>query len=286
MTPHSSIALLALMLCATACTGEGPTAPAAPPAAETVQPQDAGRDDPAPPGSAPPAAAVPLGEAALQRIVDAVMNSAYPDSHDAAAGCWRTLHEVPVRDETVAYCMRPQPARQVPSEHGGTTVHLIAANANDLGDNLDYAYSAVDAGLMAAFQIDVAQDGSWTLAASAKGMEFGTAGECGCEQARFTRLGADYYGWMFTSGGMWQGVLATQHAVVAPHAGGFKDLGALPEVREDQQDVRYALSVVDDDAAREFYPLRVEKMRGDTKIGERMLEFDRARWAYPVVVDM
>lgn len=285
MTPHSSFALAALMLCAAACTGESPPAPTAPPVAASPS-SDTGKDDRPQPGRVEASVPAPLSDAALQRIVDEVMTSAYPGAHDAENGCWRYLHEVPVRDESVAYCMRPQPARQVPSAGGGTTIHLIAANANDLGDNLDYAYSAVDAGLLAAFQIDVAQDGSWTLSASAKGMEFGTAGACGCEQARLTRLGADYYGWMFTSGGMWQGVLATQHAIVAPHEGGFKDLSAIPEIREDRQDVRYAVSVVDDDAAREFYPLRVEKMRGDSRIGERTLEFDRVRWAYPVVGDM
>lgn len=280
MTTRSRIALLALMFCAAACTDQSRPAPAAglvdgpDESAESTKVEPSSRVD----GLS--RHAVPLGDLELRRVVDEVMSSAYPDSHDAAAGCWRYVLQVPVRDEEVAYCMRPQPAQQIPASDGSTTVYVFAANATDLGDNLDYAYSGVDAGLMAAFQISIAADGSWKLLASAKGMEFGTAGACGCEQARFTRLGADYYGWMFTSGGMWQGVLATQHEIVAPHEGGFKNLSAVPEIREEQQNVRYVLSVVNDEAAREFYPLRVEKMREGRKLGELTLEFDRARWAY------
>ena len=280
MTTRSRIALLALMFCAAACSDQSRPAAAAGLVDGPDQPAESTTVEPSSRVDGLSRHAVPLGDLELRRVVDEVMNSAYPDSHDAAAGCWRYVLQVPVRDEEVAYCMRPQPPQQIPASDGSTTVYVFAANATDLGDDLDYAYSAVDAGLMAAFQISIAADGSWKLLASSKGMEFGTAGACGCEQARFTRLGADYYGWMFTSGGMWQGIIATHHVIIAPYAGGFKDLSAVPEIREDQQGVRYAVSVVNDDMEQDFYPLRVEKIRGDSKLGEQALGFDRARWAY------
>ena len=272
MNAHKPVFLSLLTLALAACAGgEGEGAPAPQPEQATT--------------AAPAVAQTALAEADLARIVAEVMEREYPGAHDVAGNCWRHVLETETGGDDIAYCLRPQPAQQVQAKDGTTQVYVMATNANDLGDNLEYAYSAVDAGLMAAFQVAVQPDLGWRMVASSKAMEFGTAGACGCERAAFTRLGTDYYGWMFTSGGVWQGTVVSNHEIVAPHDGVFRDLSKVPEIREDAQDVRYDVEVQDDGSASEVYPLRVVKMQSDKKVAERTLEFDRAQWAYPGIGD-
>ena len=274
MNAHKPLFLSLLTLALAACAGgEGEGAP-------TPQPGQA-----AAPAPATAEAQAGLTEADLARIVTEVMEQEYPGAHDAAGNCWRYVLEIETGGDDIAYCMRPQPAHQVQASDGSTQVYFFASNANDLGSNLEYNYTAVDMGLMAAFQVAVPRDLGMRVVASSKAMEFGTAGACGCERAEFTRLGNDYYGWMFTSGGVWQGTVVSSHEIVAPHDGVFRNLSKVPEIREDAQDVRYAVEVQDDGSAREVYPLRVVKMQSDKKVAERTLEFDRAQWAYPGIGD-
>lgn len=248
----------------------GPAAQAAaqPPAASAHAPQ--------------PSAQPVLAPADLERIVTEVMDQAYPGARDAEHGCWTYAFET--QQDELAYCMRPHPAREVATA-SGPTVYFYASNATDIRGNPDYAYAAPDPGLMAAFRLSVSPDGRWTLLGSEKGMPFGTAGGCGCEDATFLRLGRETYGWTFTSGGMWQGVIVSDHEIVAPSGQGFKDISDIPDIREDAQDVEYRIAVISDDPQRDAYPLRVEKYRGDRKVGERTVEFDRAKGMYAGIGD-
>lgn len=256
-------------------------APAAAPASGPASQPSA--QPPAASAQAPqPSAQARLSPADLERIVAEVMEREYPGARDAAHGCWTFTLETP-QDE-LAYCMRPHPAQEVTTA-AGTMVYFYASNATDIRGNPDYAYASPDPGLMAAFRLSVSPDGRWTLLGSEKGMPFGTAGGCGCEDAKFQRLGKDMYGWTFTSGGMWQGVIVSNHEIVAPSGQGFKDIGDIPDIREDAQDVEYRIAVISDDPERDAYPLRVEKYRDDRKIGERIVEFDRGTGMYAGIGD-
>jgi hypothetical protein len=180
--------------------------------------------------------------------------------------------------------MRSRPP-QWAGDEDAKSLYFIASSANDINDDLRYAYGSVDAGLMGAFQVSIGPDGGWKLVAAEKAIDFGTAGACGCEVAKLVRLGRGYYGWMFTSGGMWQGIVVSNHEIVAPHNGGFKNLSAIPEIREEAQDVRYTVAVVDSDPEADVFPLKVEKLQSDRKAGERIVGFDRDKWAYQTIGD-
>jgi len=270
---HRTIALLlaltaGLSACLAGCRQEAAQAPASPSAAPAQAPSKPVQTT--------------LGLAELEKIVNEVMEHEYPGAHDLKHGCW--TYAIETDEDELAYCMRPHPAHEVTSE-SGTMVYFYASNATDIRGNPDYAYAAVDSGVMAAFEVSISPDKRWTLVASEKGMEFGTNGACNCDDARFVRLGKAYYGWTFTSGGMWQGVIVSNQEIVAPHEHGFKDISDIPSIREGAQNVEYRTEVLADDPGREFYPLRVEKYQADHKVGERIVEFDRGKWMYAGIGD-
>lgn len=279
MNPRNVIAVLALLAGLQACdkppsasepANASPEAAAAAPPAETS-------------ASAAAPAPVAMSPAEIERIVAEAMGRQYPDGYDQQHNCW--LVSRASGEEQTDYCMRPGPAQAVDGA-AGKRLYFFAYAVADINDDLRFAYDAADSGLMGAFELSLAPGGAWSVVSAENAMDFGTAGVCGCQNAAFVKLGADYYGWTFVSGGMWQGVIVSNHEIVAPHAGKFKNLSAIPEIREEAQDVRYRIEVVGDDAAREIYPLRVTKIRADKKEGERVVEFDREKWMYRDVGDL
>lgn len=236
----------------------------------------------APEAVSPATKAPDVAGADIARIVADVMRQQYPGGYDEKHDCWRFSRKS--ADSETEYCMRPHPAQRAEGENGNS-FYFIASSASDINDDLRYAYGSVDAGLMGAFKVMISTDGGWTLEAASKAIDFGTAGACGCEDAKLVRLGRGYYGWMFTSGGMWQGILVSNHEIVAPHDGSFKNLSAIPEIREAAQDVRYTITVVDDDPDMDVFPLKVERLESGKKTGERIVGFDRDKWAYQTIGD-
>jgi hypothetical protein len=253
-----------------------------PSVSETVASQATASDASAP-EIVSPAVKVPDAAAVdTARIIADVMRQQYPGGYDDKHDCWTFSRKA--GDSETEYCMRSQPAQWA---DGGDakSFYFIASSANDINDDLRYAYGSVDSGLMGAFQVSIGSDGGWKLVAAEKAIGFGTAGACGCEDAKLVRLGRAYHGWMFVSGGMWQGIVVSNHEIVAPHNGGFKNLSAIPEIREEAQDVRYTVAVVDSDPEADVFPLNVEKLESDKKIGERVVGFDRDKWAYQTIGD-
>lgn len=278
MSQHASLVLLlAVAALTTACK------PSAPEAAIVASAPQAAASAAVPPATRPPAARTPdAAKADAARIVADVMREQYPDGYDEKHDCWSFSRKS--ADGETGYCMRSHPAQWADGENGNS-FYFIASSASDINDDLRYAYGSVDPGLMGAFKVSVASDGGWTLESASKAMDFGTAGACGCEDARLVRLGRGYYGWMFTSGGMWQGVVVSNHEIVAPHDGSFKNLSAIPEIREEAQDVRYTVTVVDSDPDMDVFPLKVEKSASGKQAGERIVGFDRNKWAYGTIGD-
>jgi hypothetical protein len=277
MNPRTVIAVLVLLAGLQACD----KAPSASESAKAASPATAAAT--ANPASATAPAPVAVSPAQIERIVAEAMRRQYPDGYEQKYGCWRVSRTS--GDEQTDYCMRPG-AAQVIDGAAGQRLYFFAYAVADINDDLRFAYDAADSGLMGAFELSLAPGGAWSVVSAENAMDFGTAGVCGCQNAAFVKLGADYYGWTFVSGGMWQGVIVSSHEIVAPHAGKFKNLSAIPEIREEAQDVRYRVEVVGDEAAREVYPLRVTKMRADKQDGERVVEFDREKWMYQEIGDL
>lgn len=209
---------------------------------------------------------------ALARALEA----RYPAGYDETNRCWRT--ERGEGDEATAYCMRVLP-EQVVRQGDTTWVYLALASASDIRDNPDYLYGQVDAGVMDAFKLRIAADGTPDVAAQGLGLAFGSAGDCGCTNAEFVQVGPRVHGWMFTAGGTWQGRTIASHALVAPVDGTFKDVAALPRYLEDDQSIEYRLAITPA-PDHDWYPLRLSRWRDGKQVGETDITFDPASARY------
>ncbi|MCT7103959.1 hypothetical protein M1702_24770, partial [Salmonella enterica subsp. enterica serovar Poona] len=84
----------------------------------------------------------------------------------------------------------------------------------------------------------------WTYQSLDNALEFGSNGYCGCNKAEFVQLSQQSdYGWLFTSGGVFQGTVVADYNIVMAHKGGFVDVSKIPQVREAAQDVQYDVKV-------------------------------------------
>ena len=112
-------------------------------------------------------------------------------------------------------------------------------------------------------------------------MEFGSIGNCACEEASLLKLGNDdFYGWTFSSGGIWQGIVVLNHAIVAPQGGGFSNISSIPEIREEDQETVYKIKVVDADADKKVFPLLVSKQIKGQAVQELIVPFDDNKKVY------
>lgn len=220
-------------------------------------------------------AAMPT-ETEMGSIVRAVMGQQY-GNFDPSHDCW----EYAIENESPRYCMASGPARWV---HAGneTLLFFYAYSRPDTepGDT----YSAADPGVMGAFALKLGSVPRWNYVAIEKAMTFGTNGYCGCDQAKFVKLDRHgRYGWLFASGGVWQGIVVSNYSIVAPMGEGFEDLSAIPEVTEEEQDARYVIEVVETPTGDGLFPLRVTKTKDGSAARGFLVEFDavRGRYALP-----
>lgn len=215
-----------------------------------------------------------ISETRINEIVTEVMKEQYGGQGDVAMGCWNYRFEENGIETT--YCMKPG-APEVVETTAGRNVYVPVSNT--IESNSTESYGAVTPGLMGAFLLQVRNDGKWSYLARERGLAFGTMGYCGCDKAKFMRLGRDYYGWMFTSGGTWQGVTVSNHEIVAPRSGGFKDISDIPEVREAAPDVMYSVEIAPATVAS-IYALKVTKLVAEKPTSAKLVEFDPVTWAY------
>jgi hypothetical protein len=218
-----------------------------------------------------------LSGAQLDVIVQKVMTEQYGESYNSKHGCWD--YAVDVSGDKTQYCMKPM-ATELVDTKSGKVLYFYAANKSDITDDASYQYSAVDSGLMGAFKLSIDATANWKYLSINKAMDFGTMGSCGCGEAKFSRLGADDYGWMFTSGGMWQGVMVSTHEIVAPQADSFKNISRIPEVREEHQDTKYTIKLVETDANKKMFPLLVSKQKTGSAVESLTVEFDPTASVY------
>lgn len=214
------------------------------------------------------------------RAIHSGMDDQYGASHyNAKYGCW----DIEVKGEgarSTQYCMTPGKPYVV-TENGQASLYFLAYNRSDITGDADYSYSQSHLGLMGAFKaIRDAKAGKWTFVAVDKAMDYGAGGACGCADADFLSLGTTRHGWIFTSGGNWQGALVLNYAIVTDFDGKFYDVSSIPRVREDAQDIKYELRVTDSRQAQPMFPLVVTKTKDGKAIDEISVPFDPAKRVY------
>ncbi|MEP6634418.1 MAG: lysozyme inhibitor LprI family protein [Luteimonas sp.] len=212
-----------------------------------------------------------------EEIVKEVMNQEYGDHFDAKLRCWAYTAEL--ANGSFDYCMRPGLPKLVKAK-GTEQLYFLAASRADINDGPNYSYSQSDSGLMGAFQIEIESPVQWKLLAGSKDLDYGSAGNCGCQDAEFVKLGADYYGWKFASGGIWQGVASLTHNLVAPYKNEFKDISVMPRVREDDQSVEYRIKIDDTAPGDRVYPLLITRTKAGTTLERIRVNFDHQEWQY------
>jgi hypothetical protein len=144
-------------------------------------------------------------------------------------------------------------------EAGQSVLYVLASNINRF-DVPDYQYGHADSGRVAAFAAVINPNGSLgKLLASARGFSYGSNGHCGCDDAALVKLGADNHAWHFASGGVWQGVVVTNHALLSRAGEAFVDVSEIPEMSEGDQSHRFSIVVDESDPELKVFPLIVTK---------------------------
>lgn len=227
-------------------------------------------------GIAPAGAALAQAAGApdASSVVKAVMEDQYGSNYDAKNTCWVFKHG-DGQNDPATYCMRAAKPEIVDGK-SGKVMYLQAVNVNAPG----YDYDMPQPGLMGAFRVKLGGKQGWTYDGLNNALEFGTAGQCGCTNAKLVKLSnAGDYGWIFSSGGTWQGVTVANYAIVATVKGGMKNVSSLPQVRENAQDITYDVTVKPGTAAG-MYPVHVVKNKAKAKVDEFDVPFDAARSVY------
>jgi len=270
--PIRTIALAALSMSMVACS-----VPQAGTASQASVPATPPSQEPASQLSRHTSSSELLAGETLDAVVHALLLTRYPEGFDIAHGCWKAHYGR--GDDAMAYCMRPLPANVV-TESGRRVIYVATASTTDIEGNPEYSYGATDAGVFDAFRAAVTADGNASITHAGTGMGFGTVGDCGCASADFVALGPDVHGWVFSSGGTWQGVTVSTHALVAPIGDTFKDVADIPQYVEEDQHIEYRIAIADARGTSTWFPLIVSKYRNARKLGERTVPFDEARGLY------
>lgn len=202
--------------------------------------------------------------AEVRDLVRRVMTAEYGAPESA---CYRYVDA----SAGLRYCLRVEP-RHVHVIGDGNLLYFMAHSDPAEGD-----YDAVDPGILAAYEVRL-KDGH--VVSKVKALATGASGSCQCEQAQFLELGPAKFGWLFTTGGTWQGIDVYRYAIVAPVGGEFRDVSEVPQIEEDRQDVSYTVAVAPAPAAREFYPLDVRKAIDGKETFRMTVPYDPSRRSY------
>lgn len=222
-------------------------------------------------------AAESISDDRMTAMVKKVMDTQYGKSYNEKYQCWEYVAS---KLEDRQYCMQAGKAILVDTGNS-KVIYLHAASRADIADDPVYSYGSVDPGLLGAFKLAMDASGAWEPVASNKAMEFGSIGNCSCDQAQLLKLGdGDFYGWIFSSGGIWQGIVVLNHVIVAPQGNIFANISGIPEIRENDQDTTYKIKVVDSDAGKKVFPILVSKQRKGQAPQELVVAFDEKKKLY------
>jgi hypothetical protein len=213
----------------------------------------------------------------VNAIVKAVMEDQYGKQYDGKHECWTFAHTTEQGD-ALTYCMSPGKPELIDTPKG-KLLYIDAANRYDIHDDNRYAYGQSEPGLMGAFAVQIDAKGQWTYQSLDNAMEFGANGYCGCNKADFVKLSQQGdYGWLFISGGVWQGTVVADYSIVMAHKGGFVDVSKIPQTKESAQDVRYDIKIAAGGPG--MFPLDVTKSKGGATVTSFQVKFDPKAYTY------
>jgi hypothetical protein len=157
----------------------------------------------------------------------------------------------------------------------------LPANAD--GQLHDWS-SHVASGLVGAFVAALDDRNIASYIAVEKNLRFGTWGRAfGIESARLLELGpSGNFGWVFSTGGTWQGITAASYNILARDGTTVIDVSEIPLITEGDQDHTYDIAVDSSWTGGAFYPLVVTKRVGDQgpKVECFVVHFDTSTWRY------
>lgn len=226
--------------------------------------------------STPTTAANEADSSSFGEIVRQVMVHQYSASFEPDLQCWK--HTITTDSDITNYCMKPSEPHVVDVD-GDRRLYFMAYSEASIPDYDEYWYDHNSAGLMGAFEIKIETDGQWSLESADREMEFGSIGDCGCEYADFVRLGRNHYGWVFASGGTWQGVTSVVHNIIVPRNGRFEDVSRIPMVEEEDQTTHYDIQIDSSNPAVAMFPVIVFKSK-DGHTERILIPFEPAEWTY------
>ncbi|MCQ2996455.1 hypothetical protein NLO95_20330 [Pseudomonas syringae] len=211
----------------------------------------------------------------LEAVLKGVMNSAYgADNYDASRQCWK--HSFQAGQDSLDYCMLGTVSRVVSAENGSTV--YVQAHSDPEAE----IYSQVDSGLEGLFLAGLDANQNVKLLASRPAIDKGQAGDCGCLDAKVIQVGPDRYGWLSTTGGIWQGVQVTRYSLEVPVGDEIRDVSGIPQISENSPDETHELKIKSDGGVvAGMYPLEVVSKRGDKVLDTRLVQYDEAKRIYP-----
>lgn len=252
--PVGALLVLALLgLAACSDTAPAPTGGDAPAASDTA----------AGPASPPPGrreAAMP--EAAADRFIapaPALMALLTGADLDAARGCWPV--RLDIGGTRRPFCLRPGTPEWRPMG-GRERVFLHAHHVP--GDRRE------GAGAFAAIVAEPQEGGRLKALAVLRGWPVGEAGDCGCETARFRRMGRDRWGWVFAANEAGE----RRFHVVLAASSGLAEVARVPVPADGVDGLRHAVEFDISDEAAEAYPLLHVVLRGTQPVDVRRHGFE------------
>ncbi|NMI54162.1 hypothetical protein E1J25_21645 [Xanthomonas hortorum pv. taraxaci] len=203
------------------------------------------------------------------------MDSAYgANNFDASRNCWK--YSFQAGSESLDYCMIGAVSK-VSSDADGVRVYVQSHS-----DPQAEIYSQVDPGLEGLFFVGLDADKKVTVLASKPAIDMGQAGDCGCLDAKVIQVGPARYGWLSTTGGVWQGVQVTRYSLQVPVGSEIRDVSGIPRVSENTPNESIDLNVKSDGkVVAGMYPLEITRKRGSNVLETRLVSYDEVKGIYP-----
>ncbi|MCC8535494.1 hypothetical protein ACDH70_21280 [Xanthomonas axonopodis pv. poinsettiicola] len=210
----------------------------------------------------------------IESIVQITMDSAYgAGNFDQARRCWK--YEFNAAGEPLGYCMVGVVSK-VSNDGEGVKLYIQAHS-----DPQAAIYSQVDPGLQGLFVVGVDADKKAKTLAAKPAMDMGQAGDCGCLDAKVIQVGPTRYGWLSTTGGIWQGVQVTRYSLYVPIGMEIRDVSGIPRVTEKSpEEINEFRVVTGGDVVAGMYPLEIRRKRGDTVLETRLVPYDETKGTY------
>ncbi|MGA7177991.1 MAG: hypothetical protein WBX11_00190 [Thiobacillaceae bacterium] len=190
-------------------------------------------------------------------LISAVMKGRYVAGYVSARHCWLYVDK-----EYGRYCVKPLKSEWVESGDRRRLYLLTSGVPINADGTIDDLPAHVLPGLVGAFALVKGLDGKPRYLAATDALMFGSFGASGARSARLTAIGpSDYYAWVFSSGGTWQGISVGSYNILAPRGDKFVDVSTIPVMREDDQAHSYDIAFDSSKSDRRVFPLIVTKQR-------------------------